>query len=147
MTDNEHKTVSGGEYDSPIILPGPIDIEPQRYVAEKPYDLTRYEYNFLKRNFTGDFWCNIFAGATAGIVISVLGKAVIALLGEKNPKLETWEIVAIVIGTIASLVFKFLFKSEDDKTKSELNEVIDTHFQKTKPRRVHLTSQEGRDET
>jgi len=84
MTENEDKTVIGGEYDSPIILPGSPDIEPQRYVAEKPYDLTRYEYSFLKRNLTGYFWGNIFAGATAGIVISVLGKAVIALLDKKN---------------------------------------------------------------
>lgn len=53
--------------------------------------------------------------------------------------------MAIVIGIVVSLLFKLLFKSEDDKTKSELNEVIDTHFQKSKPRRVHLTSQEDRD--
>jgi hypothetical protein len=103
MAEKEDKTYSGGKYDSPIILPGELNIEPQRYVADKPYDLTRYEYSFLKRNYTGVFWCNIFAGATAGIFISVLGKAVVALLDKTNPELELWEIVAIAIGIIASL--------------------------------------------
>ena len=98
MPDTKNKTVSGKEYDSPIILPGSPDIEPQLYVAEKPYDLTQFEYSILKRNFSGDFWCNIFAGATAGLAISVLAKAITALLSKKNPELETWEIVAIIMG-------------------------------------------------
>jgi len=146
MTENEDKTVEGREYDTPLILPGSINIEPQRYVAEKPYDLTRYEYSFLKRNFTGSFWCNIFSGATAGILISVVAKATTALLDMKNPELEAWEITAIIIGISVSLFFKLKYKSEDDRTKSELNEVINTHFQTSLPRRVHLTSQEGKDE-
>ena len=147
MPENEENTFRDGEYDSPIILPGPSDIEPERYVAVKPYDLTRFEYSFLTRNFTGDFWCNIVAGATGGILITVIAKAVTALLDKKSPELETWEIVAIGIGVIVYVCFKFFLKSEDDKKKSELVEVIDKHFQTSKPRRVHLTRQEDRDET
>ena len=143
MAENENKIVEGKEYDSPILLPGSINIEPQRYVAEKPYDLTRYEYTFLKRNFTGSFWCNIFSGATAGIVITVLGKVFVALIDKKNPELEKWEVIAIIIGVIISLIFKFVIKSDDDKTKAELNEVIDTHFQQSLPRMVHVASKES----
>lgn len=146
MSENDEKKVEGKEYDAPLIMPGSMNIEPQRYVAEKPYDLTRYEYSYLKRNFTGNFWRNIFAGATAGFAISVIGKAIVALLNKKTPELETWEIVAIIVGFIASLVFNFAIKSEDDKIKNELNEVIDTHFNKSLPRRVHLTGKEKKDE-
>ncbi len=61
MTQEDNQSISGGEYDSPIILQGRVDLEPQRYVAEKPYDLTRYEYSFLKKNYTGNFWSNLTA--------------------------------------------------------------------------------------
>ncbi len=142
MIEKEDKSASGGEYDSPIML-GDIDIEPQRYVAEKPYDLTRYPYSYLKRNYSGGFWFNIAVGATAGFVLTVLGKAIFALLDKENPSLDMWEIITIAIGVAMSLYFKCSFKSEDDKIKSELNEVVDTHFQKSKPRRVHLPGQEG----
>ena len=85
---------------------------------------------------------NITVGATAGLVLTVVGKAIFALIDNKNPNLEMWEIIAILLGVAFSLYFKFCFKSEDDQIKSELNEVIDTHFQTTKPRRVHLHGQE-----
>jgi hypothetical protein len=115
MTEETENTVSEVVYDSPIILPGEVAIEPQRYVVERPYDLTRYEYSYLKRNFSGGFWCNIFAGATAGLVISVLGKSVISLIANKTPNLQTWELVSIGMGVLLSLLFKFCIKSDDDK--------------------------------
>jgi len=140
------KKVNNRDFDSPIILDGSIDIEPQRYVAEKPYDLTRYEYSFLKRNYTGDFHGNLFAGATAGLVVAVLGKAVVSLLSKTTPKIDMWEVVAIIIGLLLSVFFKFVSKSDDDRNKLELNEIIDRHFQESKSRLVHLTGQGRNDE-
>jgi tetrahydromethanopterin S-methyltransferase subunit F len=147
MTEETENTVNDGVYDSPIILPGKFSIEPQRYVAERPYDLTRYEYSFLKRNYSGGFWSNLFAGATAGLVISVLGKTVISLFAKETPELQPWEVVGIAIGVVLTLLFKYCIKSDDDKKKQDLISVVEIHFKNSKPRRVHLTGQESNDET
>ncbi len=147
MTQEDNQTISDGEYDSPIILQGRVDLEPQRYVAEKPYDLTRYEYSFLKRNYTGNFWSNLTAGATAGLIISVLGKSIFSLLEQQTPELKSWELTAIIIGVIGTLLFKYAIKTEEDKKKEELIKVVESHFEDSKPRRVHLTGTENNDET
>jgi hypothetical protein len=146
MAGNENRVISGEEIVLSTFVSRRIDFENQRYVAQKPYDLTQYEYSFIKRSFTGDFWCNFFAGGTAGVVISVIGKTVSALLTKKNPELENWELYAILIGVIASLASKFLFRSEDDKAKSKINKIIDSHFQKSKNIVVYTDGQENRDE-
>ncbi|HHX8575406.1 TPA: hypothetical protein ACVO35_004176 [Vibrio alginolyticus] len=138
IQEGNTKTVSDGEYDTPIILADEVVVEPQKYVAEVPYDLTRYEYSFLKRNYTSDFWSNIFAGATAGIVLAVLGKSIAALVSKEMPELELWEIVAVVIGLLATILAKCL-RSEDDKKKQELTNIVDEHFENSKRRRFHLT--------
>jgi len=146
MTQESNEIVSGGEYGSPIILPGPVNLEPQRYVAEKPYDLTRYEYSFLKRNYSGNFWANLTAGATVGLIISILGKSIIALLDKQTPELASWELVAVVVGVISTIIFKFCIKTGEDKTKEELIKIVEIHFQDSRPRRVHLTGMENNDE-
>lgn len=147
MTEERESQVSDKVYDEPIILQEEVSIEPQRYVAEKPYDLTRYEYSFLKRNFTGSLWSNLFAGASVGLFVSVLAKSVVALLDQQTQKLETWEWVGLIISILLALIFKFCVKTEDDKTKKELISVVDDHFENSKPRRVHVTGQERNDET
>jgi hypothetical protein len=134
--------VEGQQFDSPLIMQGAIgadDYEPQRYVAEKPYDLTRYEYSILRRPYSADFWFNLIAGGTAGIVISVVGKSISALLDKQEPSLETWEIVAVVVGVIGSVIIKKWLKSSDDKERCQLMDVMDSHFTENKPRRLHLT--------
>jgi uncharacterized protein YacL len=146
MTQENNHIITDGDYDSPIILPGRVDLEPQRYVAEKPYDLTRYEYSFLKKNYTGNFWASLTAGATVGLIISVLGKSIIALLDRQTPELASWELVAVVIGIISTIVFKLCIKTEEDIMKEELIKVVESHFQDSKPRRVHLTGMENNDE-
>lgn len=146
MTQKNDQNVSDGVYDSPIILPGEVSIEPQRYVAEQPYDLTRYEYNFLKRSSSANFWSNLFAGASAGIGISITGKSIIALLDQQRPDLELWEVAGFCVGIVLTLLFKFFIKTEDDLKKQDLIKIVDNHFNSCKPRRIHLTGQDRNDE-
>ena len=143
MTDEmkikEPKTHDGRTFDAPLVVPGYIENEPERYVAEKPFDLTRYEYSILRKPYHADFWFNLASGATAGLILSVIGKSIAALIAKQTPKLEIWEIVAIAAGVIVSLVFKFAFRSKDDKDKEKLVKVVDVYFEQNKPRHLHLT--------
>jgi len=131
--------IEGQRFDSPLIMLGDIDHEPQTYVAEKPYDLTRYEYSILKRPSSAEFWFNLVAGGTAGIVISVVGKLISALVDKQEPSLENWEVVAVLVGFFISAGISKLFKSTDDKERFQLIDVVDNHFNTNKPRRLHLT--------
>lgn len=135
----EHAPVHGRQFDSPLIMRGSIDAEPERYVAEKPYDLTRFEYSILKKPYVAEFWFNIISGATAGLVISVIGKSISALIDNHGTKLDTWEIVAVIMGVTASILLKYCFKSDEDKEKDKLMDVVNGHFANNKPRRLHLT--------
>jgi len=132
------RVIEGGRFDSPLVLRGEIDAEPERYIAEKPYELTKFEFTVLRRSTAFAFWFTLAAGATAGVVISIAGKALSALLDKKTPTVESWELWAIGAGVIASLLFK-LVRSDDDRSRAELEVVIDGHFTTNRPRRVHLT--------
>jgi hypothetical protein len=132
--------IEGKEFDEPLIMAGTIEAEPVRYVAEKPYDLTRFEYSILKKPYLADFWFNIVAGGTAGLVISVIGKATTALIAKQDPTLDTWEIIAVIIVIVSAAILKLCFKSDDDKEKDKLMSVINGHFSTNKPRRLHLTN-------
>lgn len=139
--DQEEKShsVEGRSFDEPLIVPGHIDTEPERYIAEKPFDLTRFEYSILRKSYTAEFWFALVAGATGGVVISVIGKAIAALIAKQSPSLELWEIIAVLLGVISSLMLKKKFKSDDDIEKEKLMSVIDSHFEQNKPRHLHLT--------
>lgn len=140
VIDNSNEShIEGQQFDSPLIMNGAIDHEPQRYVAEKPYDLTRYEYSILKRPYSAEFWFNIVAGGTAGIVISVVGKSISALVDKQDPSLANWEIVAVGVGVFLSVIIKKYLQSTDDKERNQLMDVVDNHFTENKPRRLHLT--------
>lgn len=132
------RVISGRSFDEPLILTGNI-AEPERYVAEKPYELTKYEFSVLKKRTVGDLGFQVSLGATAGVFLSVTGKILSSLLGKKPQTLEVWEIVCIVIGILLCVVFKKMVKTKDDREKEELEQVIDNHFITNKPRRVHLT--------
>ena len=135
--------IEGREFDEPVIIQGTIEREPERYVAEKPYDLTRYEYSVLKRPFTGDFWLNVSASATAGVLIAVVGKAILALIRKETPQIETWEIVALLMGACTVLLVKLCLKSPQDEERNELLGVVDRHFSVNRPRRLHITRHGG----
>ncbi len=133
-------------FDEPLILPGHIDSEPERYIAEKPFDLTRFEYSILRKSNAVDFRFALVSGATAGVVLSVICKSIAALIAKQNPTLEIWEVIAVIVGGILSYMLKCKLKSEEDKEKYKLISVIDNHFEQNKPRHLHLTKG-GRDES
>lgn len=137
--EEKSQSYEGRTFDKPLIVPGHIDTEPEKYIAEKPFDLTRFEYSVLRKPYLADFWFNLSSGATAGVVISVFGKTIAALIAKQIPSLEPWEIVTVFLGVIISCVLKTKFKSEDDKEKDKLMSVIDSHFEQNKPRHLHLT--------
>lgn len=133
------KSYQGRTFDEPLIVPGHIDSEPERYIAEKPFDLTRFEYSVLRKPYTADFWFALVSGATAGVFLSIIGKAIAALIVKENPTIDIWEVIALVVGCVVSWVLRSKFKSEDDKEKDKLMSVIDSHFEQNRPRHLHLT--------
>ena len=136
---DQPRVIEGGKFDKPLVFAGAIDDEPERYVAEKPYDLTKYEFSALRRPSSTALWFNLASGATAGIAIAITGKAVAALIEKKQPTVESWEIWALLIGAVVSLVMK-LGRSSDDVEREKLEQVIDGHFVSNRPRRLHLTT-------
>lgn len=137
--EEKSESYEGRTFDEPLILPGHIDSEPERYIAEKPFDLTRFEYSILRKPYAADFWFVLVSGATAGVVLSVIGKSIAALIAKANPALEMWEFIAVIIGIVLSYISKYKFRSLDDKEKDKLMSVIDNHFEQNRPRHLHLT--------
>lgn len=111
-----------------------------RYIAEKPYELTKYEFSILRKRMSSELLFLTFFGATAGVLITVIGKSIVALLDKKSPTLELWEIWTLVIGVVASVAFKFIIWSKEDRERLQLEEVVEGHFQTNRPRRVHVTT-------
>ncbi|MBA4285792.1 MAG: hypothetical protein C0434_09710 [Xanthomonadaceae bacterium] len=142
MTDSAiptGKSIEGERFDKPLILSGQISSEPERYIAEKPYELTKYEFNIIRKRMTSELLFSLVSGATAGVVLSVLGKVISALIDKQSPSIERWEIWSVVAGLILSILFK-LVRTKDYKERAQLEAVMEGHFQSNKPRRVHLTS-------
>lgn len=138
MTD-QNRTIEGERFDKPLVLAGAIEAEPERYIAEKPYELTKYEFSIIRKRMSSELLFVTTIGATAGVLIAVVGKSIVALIDKKIPTVEQWEIWAVGIGILASLAFKFI-RSKEGRERLQLEDVIDGHFQTNKPRRVHLTS-------
>lgn len=139
MKDSNNNKIEGQRFDQPLFLKGQAISEPEKYIAEKPYDLTKYEFSVLSRPPLSEFWFNIIAGATTGLIISIMGKLIQSLLKEAKPNFELWELLSILIGVILSLVLKFKIKSKDEKEKHSLEDSINNHFTNNKPRKVHLS--------
>jgi hypothetical protein len=138
MRQSPPRVIEGERFDSPLVMHGAIDAEPQRYIAEKPYELTKFEFTILRKRVASEFWFTLVAGATAGLCISIAGKALAALLEKKTPTVESWELWGVGVGVLASLVLK-LRPSQDDKERIQLEKVVEGHFSANRPRRVHLT--------
>lgn len=133
------KLIEGQRFDSPLIIEGGVDAEPQRYIAEKPYELTKYEFSVLRKKDFADLWFKISIGATAGLVIPVAGKAIISLVNKQSPTIVTWELCSIGVGILLSIGFRFFIKSQEEEERVQLVSAIDSHFEENKPIRVHLT--------
>lgn len=132
------RIIEGERFDQPLVVEGAIE-EPQRYIAEKPYELTKFEFSIIRRKDSSSFWATAFSGATVGLIISALGKALAALLDKKSPSLEMWELCAIVAGIFMTVLFSCI-RSKDSKERDELEAVINGHFTANKPRRLHVTA-------
>jgi hypothetical protein len=134
------RVIEGERFDSPLVMAGGIDAEPQRYIAEKPYELTKFEFAVLRRRTMSSLWFNLVAGATAGVLIAIAGKALASLLEKKPPTVESWEVWAVAIGIVLSIAIRCrCLRSSDEREKGALEGVIDGHFATNRPRRVHLT--------
>lgn len=138
MTE-QNRVIEGERFDKPLVFSGAIDTEPERYIAEKPYELTKYEFSILRKRMSSELLFVTTVGATAGVLIAVVGKTIGALLDKKSPMLEPWEMWAIGIGVLASIAFRFI-RSKEDKERLQLEEVVEGHFKTNRPRRVHLTT-------
>ena len=134
----------GKTFDSPLYVPGGVGDEPKRYLAEEPYELSKSEFNILKKGkFRADVWFPLTCGATLGIALSVIGKALNALIDKQTPSLEKWEIWAIVAGLILAAAFKIIKKeSPEEREFDEIKVYIDQYFITTPRRRVHVTKKE-----
>ena len=138
MTEH-NRVIEGERFDKPLVLAGAVDTEPQRYIAEMPYELTKHEFSILRKKMSSEILFVTTLGAAAGVLIAVIGKLIAALLERKAPMLERWELWAIGIGLCASLAFKFI-RSKEDQERSQLEQVVEGHFQTNRPRRLHLTT-------
>ena len=54
------RLIEGQKFDSPLVFEGSVDTEPQRYIAEKPYELTKYEFSVIRKKDFTDLWFKIF---------------------------------------------------------------------------------------
>lgn len=133
------RVIEGERFDKPLVMEGAIEAEPERYIAEKPYELTKFEFGVLRKINRSEFWFSITAGATAGIAIAIAGKALAALIAKQNPVLESWELWAVGAGFIGSLALR-LIPTKDDVARQKLEDVIEGHFATNLPRRLHLTT-------
>ncbi len=138
------KTISGKEFDKPLIIHGGVTGEPEKYIAEKPYDLTKYEYSLLRKGFGSDLLSKSVFAATVGFTIAVIGKVISALINKESPTLEKWEIWAILIGVIVFLLLKIkkiFLKTDEEKEFKDINTNIVEHFESHLKRRVHVTKE------
>jgi len=139
--DSDNRVIENQRFDEPLVLKGQVEHEPERYVAEKPYELTKYEFSVLRRRVVSLFLAQIIASATAGILLAVTGKAVHALLSNKSPTIEVWELWSLAGGILVSACL-FWCRTDNDKERIGLETAIDRHFAENRPRRVHLTNGE-----
>jgi len=143
MTDEEKqgRQIEGREFDAPLVLPGAGNVEPKLYIAEVPFDLTKYEFEVLRRKATSDLVFTSVVGATVGIAILLLGKFIDSVVTRTEPAWENWEWVAFGIGAVASVVLKLCLRTASDKEREKLLKVIDGHFATKKPRRIHFAGE------
>ncbi len=137
----EAESITGKRFDSPLYVVGEISGEPERYLAEKPYELSKYEFSILRKGkFKSDFWFQLSLGATIGFILAVIGKTLNALVQKQTPSIENWELWSILAGSVSSIVRRFWKKSSEEKEFQEISRNIDQHFKETPKRRIHVKS-------
>ena len=138
--------IIGKRFDSPLYVDGEVSGEPERYLAEKPYELSKYEFSILRKGkFKSDSWFQLAFGATIGFILAVIGKALNALVQKQTPSVENWELWSIAAGIVFAIILCFWKKFSEEKEFQELSRNIDQHFKETPKRRIHVKSRkEGR---
>jgi hypothetical protein len=53
---SDPRVIEGQKFDAPLIFDGAVGAEPQSYIAERPYELTKFELSILRRPDTLDWW-------------------------------------------------------------------------------------------
>lgn len=144
MTEELHnyetETISGQRFDKPLYVHGGVTGEPERYLAEKPFELNKYEFSILKKGkFGSDSLFQLVCGATIGFVLSILGKALNALIQKQTPSLENWELWSVGAGIIIALILKFRKQTPEENEFNEVTDYIDKHYKETPIRRIHVT--------
>ena len=144
MTSEEKiESIKDRQFDTPLYVAGEISAEPERYLAEKPFELSKFEFSILKKGkFRTDTWFQLVAGATIGLVLVIAGKALNALTQQQTPTLENWELWSVGSGIILAAILKFSRKTEEEKEFDEIRHSISQHFENSPRRRVHLTGRE-----
>jgi len=134
---------TGVRFDKPLYVYGEVSEEPERYLAEKPYELSKFEFSILRKGkFKSNTLSHLVSGATVGLVIIVIGQAIDTLADKKTPSLERWELWSILAGIVIT-VFLYIvnrkWKSPEEKEYEEILDDIDQHFKETPRRRIHLS--------
>ncbi len=140
------ENIAGRNFDTPLYVAGEITNEPERYLAEMPYELSKFEFSIIKKGkFKDDAWFLIVCGATASFGLVILGKVLNGLIQKQTPSLENWELWSVVIGVVLAIIlksFKKQNKTADEIEFDEIREGINHHFENTKQRRIHITGKE-----
>ena len=144
MTNVEKtESIKDLNFDTPLYVAGEISAEPERYLAEKPYELTKFEFSILKKGkFRADTWFQLVCGATLGLVLAIAGKTLNALIQKQTPTVENWELWSVAAGVFLAVILKFGRKTEDEKEFDEIRQYISHHFENSPRRRVHLSGRE-----
>jgi hypothetical protein len=146
QNDQETRKITGQRFDKPLFVAGGVSEEPERYLAEKPYELSKFEFSILRKgSFKSEswLWLQLVTGATAGFILALLGKALNALIQKQTPSLENWELWSAGVGILLTLILaftsRFKKKTPDEKEFAEIKEYIDQYFKETPRRRIHVT--------
>jgi len=139
---NNQKTqkISGRRFDAPLFVHGAISGEPERYLGEKPYELSKFEFSILKKGkFKSDTWFRVVCGATIGLVLAIVGKLLYALMQKQPPLLDNWELCSVGAGIVLAFILKFRKKTPEEAEFDEVRNYIEQYFKETPRRRIHVT--------
>lgn len=135
--------ISGRQFDTPLYVDGEVSDEPERYLGEKPYELSKYEFSVLrKKKDSSKFWFQLICGATAGFILSVVGKILHALILKVDPKLELWEILTILVGIVVAVFLKNR-KTTEEVEADQIEQYIEQHYISNPKRRIHIPGRGG----
>ncbi len=135
--------ISNQKYDTPLYVNGEISDEPERFLGEKPYELSRYEFSIVYKNKApSKLWFQIVCGALTGFVFSIAGKILHSLILKAKPKVELWEILTIIVCLIAAVLVKKI-KTKEEVEAEQIEGLIDQHFILNPKRRIHIPGKGG----